>query len=244
MLQSLSRAPFRALFRAAQVSAVAFLVLQSGAALAATLTLQSSFNLQTGDNGPDARGLNGANVLLQAEFAEGTVFTRDGFDVPRAVSSKVTFTISGALNAATNGIYMATAPLGLFASGNQFDGIFTSGPGTNVFVPGGDATFFGIAGIANQIRLDAGGSVGIRALGDQLTLDILQGVQLASGGVVLFSQSGQGGTSYNVLNATTTAFSDAPAPVPLPAGLPLLAAGLFLLGGLTLRGRQALPLAG
>jgi hypothetical protein len=230
---------FRNLVRAMQAAALALLALQAGAASAATLTLQSSFDLQTSDNGPDTPGLNGAKVLLQADFAEGTVFTRDGFDVPRAVASNVTFTISGALNVATNGIYMATAPLGLFASGNQFDGLFTSGPGTNVFVPGGDATFFGIAGIANQIRLDAGGTVGTHALGDVLTLATLQNVQLATGGVVLFSQSGQGGTSYSVRNATTSAFGATPSPVPLPAGLPLLAGGLVILGGLTLRRRSA-----
>ncbi len=206
-------------------------------AMAATLTLESTFTLTQSGSGPDTPGLNGATVLLQAGFDDATVFTRDGFNVPRAVASMVRFTISGASVAATNTVYAPTATLGLFASGNAFDGLFTSGPGTNVFIPGGDATFFGLMGLVNQVRLDAGGTVGTRALGDALTLDILNGVKLASGGVVLFSRAGPGGTSYAVNNVTTRAFSDL-APVPLPAALPLLGAGLAAMVGVAFARRR------
>ena len=228
---------FFTILRASRAAAVASLIFAAGAVSAATLTLESSFTLQKSDNGPETPGLSGALILLKAEFAEGILFTRDGFDVPRAVASMVTFTISGASGAMTNGVYMPSAALGLFANGTVFDGLLTTGPSTNVFIPGADATFFGIAGLANQVRLDAGGTVGSHALGDLLTLHILQGVKLASGGVVLFSKSGQGGTSYSVNNVTTRAYSDAAA-VPLPAALPLLGAGLSALAGFAARRRQ------
>lgn len=208
------------------------------AASAAALSLQSTFTLSRTGNGPDTPGLNGAKVVLLAEFDQGTVFTRDGFATPRANAASVRFTISGASVAATNATYSPTAPLGLFATGTAFDGFLASGSSTNVFLPGGDATFFGIIGLVNQVRLDAGGSVGTRALGDLLTLDILKGVRLASGGVVLFSRSGPGGTSYAVSNVSTVAFA-APAAVPLPAGLPLLAAAIAVLAGLRRRQTRA-----
>ncbi len=233
---------FTSLLRALQAGAIALAALAAPAATAATLSLQSTFTLTKTGNGRDTPGLSGASVVLLADFADGTVFTRNGFTTPRAVASSVSFTISGASVAGTNGIYAPSAPLGLFATGTAFDGLLTTGPSTNVFVPGADATFFGIAGLANQIRLDAGGSVGSRALGDLLTLDILNAVRLASGGVVLFSQSGSGGTSYAVSNVTTTAFSDVAA-VPLPAGLPLLAGALMALGALARRNRRRMPLA-
>ncbi|MFN3642899.1 MAG: hypothetical protein ACK4TB_08250 [Gemmobacter sp.] len=221
--------------RALRPLALALLALAApAAASAAALSLQSTFTLTRTGSGPDTPGLSGATVVLLAAFAEGTVFTRDGFATPRAVASNVTVMVSGASVAATNTTYAPTATLGLFATGNAFDGLLTSGPSTNVFVVGADATFFGIAGLVNQVRLDAGGSVGLRALGDLLTLDILRDVRLASGGVVLFSRSGQGGTSYAVSDVTTTAFAAPPA-VPLPAALPLLAGALAVLAGLARR---------
>ena len=231
---------FMTILTATRAAAVATLIFAAGAVGAATLTLESTFSLTQSGSGPDTPGLSGASVLLHAEFAGGTVFTRDGFDVPRAVASLVTFTISGASNMATNGIYMPSAALGLFANSTVFDGLLTTGPSTNVFIPGADATFFGIAGLVNQVRLDAGGSVGTHALGDLLTLEILQGVKLASGGVVLFSQSGSGGSSYDVSNVSTRAFSDVAA-VPLPAALPLLGMGMLALAGIAAgRRRKAL----
>lgn len=197
-------------------------------AAAATLTLTTSFDLTKQAGDPDTPGLSGASVVLTAVFADGTRFTRGGFDVPRAVASSLSFAIGGASVAATNGTYAATRMLGLFATGNPFDGYLTTGPDTFFLSPNADATFFGVAGLVNQVRLSAGGSVGTAAVGELLTLERLKGVTIGTGGVQLFSKSGVGGSSYTMSNFVNTATTDA-APVPLPAGLPLLAVSLGLL---------------
>lgn len=198
------------------------------AAAAATLTLQTEFDV-TARSGPDSLGLIGSRVLFEMEFADGTVFTRDGFATPRAVASSASVTVSGASVGSSNGDYTLDSTVGLFSTGTAFDGIKSSGSSTLIFGANRDASTFGILDLVRTVRFDADGTVGIRALGDQLTLAILQGVAfsdraLSGDNATLFSRSADS-TNYTLTNFTTSAFSDV-APVPLPAGLPLLLSAL------------------
>lgn len=212
----------------------------AGPAVAGTLTLQTSFDLVTRGNGPDTPGLDGASVLVTSTFDDGTTFEQGFYSALRAVATSTTFEITGASVAETNGTYMPTTGLGLFAANGSSDGYLTNGT-TSPFGSNPDGSFFGLENgngvLVNQVRLDAGGTVGARLEGDALTFDILNDVEIGSGGVLLFSKSGSGGTGYDMLNFANQAFEDTPA-VPLPAGFPMLAGGLLVFGAMRRKAKQ------
>ena len=170
----------------------------------------------------------------RAEFADGTVFTRDFNAAPRAVAASHSFTITGS---GVDGTYVARAgTVGLFSNNTTFNGIFNST--ANSFI-NGDAFPVAIAGIASQLRFDAGGTVPDAVLGEALTLSHLTAAVFGSGGLQRLSQSGSGSTNYDLVNFSSRAYEvGGPAVVPLPAASPMLLAGLGALGFVRGRSRK------
>ena len=158
--------------------------LSATVASAATFTLQTSFDVavRSGTNapaGPDNAGLGGSRVTVTALFDSAAEFTRDGAASPRVVADSVTFTITGASNASSNGDFMANSTLGLFAvrddGSKTQDGLFASTSKASLFPFNGvplDGGAFAIGDLVNSVRLSTFGSVGTAAVGDELTLEI------------------------------------------------------------------------
>lgn len=209
--------------------AVAILLGSAALASAATLKLSTTFDVGRGQVLPntfpsDPGGLDGSTFTIETVFAEGSTF-QGGF----VTAAGTTAMISGASGPTSNGTFDVTGEVGLFQS-SGFGGLGQVARSFVVFQNG-----FAAGDFIQSLKLDAGGTVGERTDGTALTLDILQGVSfrgLGGGSASIFS--GFANSNFTIDNIRTTA-SVVPdiAPVPLPAALPLMLAGLGGLGGLS-----------
>lgn len=225
-----------------RTTAVAAALLLGSAALAsaATLKLTTSFVIGSGTAtppAPDTAGLVGSTVTVASTFLDGATFSSN-----RVTADSTTISIAGASIAGTNGSFDVMDEVGLFGSATN------GGLGKVVrsfFVFQGGLT---AGGVIESLSLDANGTVGDQADGTALTLALLQGVQFRGTGPSGLPGSSQtsilgfGRTDLTVTGIQTSAMDlDAVAPVPLPAALPLMLAGLGGFGGLSAlrRGRRA-----
>ncbi len=217
------------------IAAAAFAIATAGAASAATLKLTSTFDVVKLPNSlnlppalgdrfqPDTGGLDGSRFKVDIVFADGTTIT-NGF----AAAESVTVNVSGASVESSNGSFVVSDPVGLFAQGGL--GKPTSFLGN----PPGSGTF-AIGSIIAKARFDSLGTFSSPGEGNELTLASLDGVTFTFAGTSDNSQlTNARQRQFDARNIMTSAtVVGGVAPVPLPATLPLLLAGLGGLGGIS-----------
>lgn len=181
---------------------------------AAMLAVEVGFTLSL-ESGLNALGLDGADVLFRADFADGTTFASICCGQPQANAASHSFVISGATIGGSNGIFSDPDGVALFPNNANSDGFFSE-LGDTISLPG----------VASQVRFDAGGSIPDVSNGDLLTLTQLTVLFGSSPGISSIFSSG--GSDYDVVDFEVNAFEVAP--VPVPAALPLMGAGLAALG--------------
>ncbi len=181
---------------------------------ATTITVEMNFTL-THDTtfGPDAAGLDGALINFIAIF-DGDDTYIDRFGQPAVAATSHLFTVSGASVAATNGTYQEANGISFFPNNGNFDGFF-NGNGRGIFLPGIQTSSSGLSG----------GSFDDRAVGDSINASDFLGTFPS------FRTNWRNvDAGYNSSDITISATSDDVAPVPLPAGLPLLLGALGVFG--------------
>ena len=199
--------------------AAAVLVGATAAASAATLTTTFDVGLRAGATAAsDPTGLAGSTFRIDSVFAEGATFQGG---VVSAQSTKVT--ISGASVASSNGMF-DIGGLGLVSRAGVSFGKIAG----NIFLKNVDP--FDIAGIVAGVKLNTGPMSGGATNGTPVTQAFLDGITFLGRPAV-----GSGTQFGNEAVFSVGNFNAAPdvAPVPLPAALPLMLAGLGGLGGLS-----------
>jgi len=180
----------------------------------------------------DPLGMDGATVSVSTTFADGATWQDTGFESVIAVADSHSFTISGASVASSNGVF--SDPNGLLLEavlGVQTDFLslpFMSGD-SSIFL-GGGAEFvlgFSLSAVAFADQPDVGDFIDSSHFASTFAFDDSLHDTLASSAPVTNVYE----ISHVVSAPSTTGGPTNPdvSPVPLPAGLPLIASSLALL---------------
>ncbi|GEM_PF-6670008 len=201
------------------VAALAAVFCFAGVANAGVLRVEVSATLSL-ESGADTDGLDGASMFFTADFADDAVFANIASGSYQQVNAlSHSFTISGASEASSNGVYQSANGIALFPNFNNRDGFQTEG-----------GTLVSLAGIASEAGIYGNGTVPDATFGgsDPLTLAFLQAM-FGTGPSTWVSEDGQ--TTYSFTDLLVNAYAtDIMSEVPLPAALPLFVAGLCGLG--------------
>lgn len=205
--------------------------------MAVPLSFSTSFDVTTGSSGgpkpqPDPLMLGGTRFTIDTVFADLATFGNPTNRTEvRVLAESSTLTVVGGGSTRT---FAFKNPIGLFAGRDAANSGFRSDVFS--FLGAGPLSVDGFG--SNSLQLDANGLANTAA-GTKLTLGFLNGLTFGPQiGFNSFSTTGSGGTSYRLSNFSTSASEIAASPVPLPAGLPLLLAGLAGLGALRARRKR------
>lgn len=214
------------------LSALLFLI--SATPQAMTVAVEVNFRLATSSL-DDAAGLNNANLLFRADFAEATTFQNYvGFAVADTISHS--FTISGASEPSSNGTFSVPSGVSLFSTESS----------TSLFASNGDPLSLGETGTSIHFSPTQVGAL----IGDTLTLAYLQSVfgeidglwhnngatyDLTTLSTNVLEVSGEAlGTNLFAFSETASVIEPVtvtPAAVPVPAAVWLFGSALFGLIG-------------